>query len=316
MQVATAAKVAEAICVSRKRVATRNGSILGAVTSSHPHHRALARLVRLLGLPDEAVLELHRRGVRALSKGRFALASDATHVARIPAIGTSGRVVADYPELAREWHPTKNGAHTPDQTLRGSNHQIWWRCQKVPEHEWQARVAARIRLSSGCPFCSGRRLSKTNSVGAMPALALLWHRTRNRSRPEDVRANQSLVAWWKCPAADDHEWQAKLSRVAEGGCPFCRNQRASAERNLAVDAPAIAAEWHPSKNGELEPSDVTTRHSNPVWWLCSRRHAYATAVSVRVRRGNGCPQCWKIDRPQVLRAERARRRLASPRSSA
>ena len=33
-----------------------------------------------------------------------------------------------YPELAAEWHPTKNGALTPEQVLAGSEKRVWWQC--------------------------------------------------------------------------------------------------------------------------------------------------------------------------------------------
>ena len=40
-------------------------------------------------------------------------------------------------ELAKEWHPTKNGSLTPADLTLGSNKRVWWICSKG--HEWQAR---------------------------------------------------------------------------------------------------------------------------------------------------------------------------------
>jgi hypothetical protein len=54
------------------------------------------------------------------------------------------------PELASEWHPSKNGTLTPAQIAVNSGKKVWWqgRCG----HEWQARVANRNH-GSGCPYC-------------------------------------------------------------------------------------------------------------------------------------------------------------------
>jgi len=42
------------------------------------------------------------------------------------------------PKLAEEWHPTKNGALTPENILPGSNKKVWWQCKKG--HDWKAYV--------------------------------------------------------------------------------------------------------------------------------------------------------------------------------
>ena len=58
------------------------------------------------------------------------------------------------PELAKEWHPTKNGVYTPQNVAPNSNKKFWWKC---PEgHEYVASPLDR-KYGSGCPYCSGRR---------------------------------------------------------------------------------------------------------------------------------------------------------------
>jgi hypothetical protein len=63
-----------------------------------------------------------------------------------------------HPELAQQWHPTKNGDLTPGQVTPGSSKKVWWKCERG--HEWQARIAFRT-YGSGCPFCV--RINKTIS---------------------------------------------------------------------------------------------------------------------------------------------------------
>src|SRR5262249_13552964 len=42
-----------------------------------------------------------------------------------------------HPALAAEWHPIKNADLTPRDVLAGSNKEVWWKCPKVEDHEWQ-----------------------------------------------------------------------------------------------------------------------------------------------------------------------------------
>lgn len=55
------------------------------------------------------------------------------------------------PELAAEWHPTKNGTATPETVTQKSNKAFWWKCH-ICSYEWRAPVNA--RNVNGCPNCS------------------------------------------------------------------------------------------------------------------------------------------------------------------
>jgi ribosomal protein S27AE len=55
-----------------------------------------------------------------------------------------------HPEIAKEWHPTKNHK-TPKEVAGGTNKKAWWLC---PEgHEWYAYINLRTR-DRNCPRCS------------------------------------------------------------------------------------------------------------------------------------------------------------------
>ena len=70
-----------------------------------------------------------------------------------------------FPEIAKEWHPTKNGDLKPEQVSKASGKKIWWICSKDNEHEWKTSVANRTNFKSSthCPFCSRRRVSSLNN---------------------------------------------------------------------------------------------------------------------------------------------------------
>jgi Zn finger protein HypA/HybF involved in hydrogenase expression len=202
-----------------------------------------------------------------------------------------------YPDVAAQWHPAKNGALTPDNVPAGSHMNVWWRCSQGPDHEWQANLAHRTRLRSGCPFCAGRRASITNSLASLfPDIAVQWHPTKNGDiTPNQVAAGSNRDFWWQCPKHPDHEWQARVSARTknESGCPFCCGRKASISNSLATLFPKIATEWHPARNGYLSPEMVAAGSEMKVWWKCLEGpdHEWQAMVSNRTRHGAGCPYC-------------------------
>ena len=52
-------------------------------------------------------------------------------------------------------------------------------------------------------------------------------------------------------------------------------------------------EWHPTKNKELTPNQVTSRSNKKVWWLCPKGHSYDSVIAPRTRKNkpSGCPYC-------------------------
>ncbi len=67
-------------------------------------------------------------------------------------------------------------------------------------------------------------------------------------------------------------------------------KNASANYNLQKINPAVAAEWHPTKNGELIPVEVTPNSPRKAWWICGRGHEWPASVANR-NKGTGCPYC-------------------------
>lgn len=57
-----------------------------------------------------------------------------------------------YPNIAKEWHPTKNGKLSPRDVTPGSNKKVWWKCKE--DHEWQSTTNNRISLRRNCPICN------------------------------------------------------------------------------------------------------------------------------------------------------------------
>ena len=100
-----------------------------------------------------------------------------------------------------------------------------------------------------------------------PNLCEQIHPTKNGDfNPVNYTYGSGKKVWWKCPEGDDHEWVTRIDDRARGrGCPFCSGRRVSVTNNLLVSDPKIANEWHPTKNGDLRPEDVTPNMTRKVW---------------------------------------------------
>jgi hypothetical protein len=203
------------------------------------------------------------------------------------------------PEIARQWHPTKNGALKPRDVTSCSNQRVWWKCPRGREHEWQVSVSKRVSAHRGCPFCSGRYASEETSLAAVdPELAAEWHPTKNGAlTPADVKPYSDRKVWWVCSVGPEHDWDATVANRAgrqRQGCPYCAGRRVLPSASLAALFPAIAAEWHPTKNGALTPWDVAPHAGRRVSWKCSRGpdHEWQVSVGARTRGATtGCPFC-------------------------
>ena len=209
-------------------------------------------------------------------------------------VSVTNSLSAQYPDLAAQWHPTKNGCLTPDQVVAGSGKKFWWKCPEGPDHEWLASGGDRVQ-GNGCPACRGLQVSVTNSLAlTCPDLAAQWHPTKNGDlTPADVVAGSGKKFWWKCPEGPDHEWPASgANRVGGKGCPACAGRQVSVTNSLSTQYPDLAAQWHPTKNGDLTPADVVARSGKKFWWKCPEGpdHEWPASGNSRVR-GRGCPAC-------------------------
>ena len=67
----------------------------------------------------------------------------------------------NFPELAKEWHPTKNGNLKPNMFKPYSDHKVWWLCSKCG-YEYQSTIGHRS-YGTGCPKCGIHKSAKAKS---------------------------------------------------------------------------------------------------------------------------------------------------------
>ncbi len=200
---------------------------------------------------------------------------------------------SDLDALLRQWDTERNTPLTPEAISHGSGKKVWWRCERG--HTWQARIGSRAN-GAGCPVCDGKRTApgENDLVTLFPQIAAEWHPEKNdRWTPQDVTPFSNRRAWWQC--ARGHDYQAIVAhRTMDGaGCPYCTGRRAWPGFNdLATVEPEVAAEWHPTLNGDLHPEQVTAGSHKKVWWSCAVGHTWRAVVYSRTgEQRAGCPLC-------------------------
>jgi hypothetical protein len=211
-----------------------------------------------------------------------------------------------YGHLVSEWHPTKNGEFTPQNTSSGSGRSIWWKCSTNQKHEWTASPLTRAKQTQGCPFCSGKRVfvGENDLATTHPHLVAEWHPTLNTDvTPEKISAGSNKGVFWICPVGSDHVWNAAPNTRKRGStCPYCANRKVLAGFNDLASNSAhahIVSEWHPTKNESLSPTEVTVYSNSKVWWKCSNNHEWEAVIANRTRVNTNCPKCKKENKREV-----------------
>lgn len=200
--------------------------------------------------------------------------------------------------LCREWHPSLNAPRVPKDFTVGSGVKVWWQCVKISAHPaWQSAICNRTIHKQGCPKCAARAFDEKHSIAMMfPELAAEWHSTKNAPwTPANVTFGSSRNMWWRCTKDPTHEWQrvVNVRTKRNTGCPLCSGQAVTLERSLAVCFPKIAAEWHPTKNGDLTPEMLKAKSAKKVFWQCTTNptHEWEAQIKNRTINGSGCPHC-------------------------
>ena len=140
-------------------------------------------------------------------------------------------------------------------------------------------------------------------VELRPDLVKEWNSERNGNLVPDLFGiNSNDKVWWKCSKCG-HEWKTTIIHRAgkrNSGCPECAKQqkgktftklRVSQRGSLTENNPALAAEWHPTKNEALTPNDITEKYNKNVWWLCPKCKYEWEASPNNRSKGVGCPCC-------------------------
>lgn len=201
------------------------------------------------------------------------------------------------PEIAADWHPTRNAGLSSSDTLATTLKKVWWLCSANDRHEWVATVASRVRAGVGCPYCAGQRVvpGEGDLASSSPALMGEWHPTLNKGiDPTLLPAGSGRMIWWKCDVHPGHVWRRSPAGRTwfDSGCPYCSNTKLLVGWNdLETVDSVLAQQFALDLNYPLKPSEIQAGTHRTVWWRCPKfpEHTWKTAPVTRAK--SGCPEC-------------------------
>lgn len=199
-----------------------------------------------------------------------------------------------HPNLVEEWDYNKNQPLLPEHVSAGSGRKIWWKCELG--HEWEAKVSNRA-ANRNCPVCANRIvLPGFNDLATThPELAEEWG-SANEKNPTEVLAGSRMQAHWVCANDPTHQWSSTIVNRKKGtGCPQCYKisrppQKPTTPKPLKPLPEKLKNQWHPTKNGNLDPAQFTTGSGKKIWWLCEKGHEWKIGINNRSN-GTSCPVC-------------------------
>ena len=77
-------------------------------------------------------------------------------------VNESNSLQSCFPNVAIDWHPTKNGDLMSSDVIKASRKKVWWLCPN--NHQFKMSIQSRTLQSTPCPYCSGRRKRYKNSL--------------------------------------------------------------------------------------------------------------------------------------------------------
>lgn len=206
-----------------------------------------------------------------------------------------------HPEIAAQWHPTRNGILTPQQISSGYAKKVWMLC--VQENHQVEVLIANCLLGNriiNCLYCSGKKvLPGFNDIATTnPEMVKYWHPTKNGSLlPSQVTKGSKDKIWWTCDSGHDYELLPNNRVITGDRCSFCDGNRLVVGVNdLATTHPNLAEEWDFNKNGNLNPETITRSSNKKVYWTCSKcTYNWSSTIHNRSRssavKSRGCPVC-------------------------
>jgi len=200
-------------------------------------------------------------------------------------------------DIAKEWHPIKNGDTKPNTATVGSNSKYWWMCPKG--HEYKMMIRERTRKDKrGCPYCAGKKpIPGQTDLGTVCKESYqFWDFDKNDTNPSEILPGSHEKVWMKCDKG--HSWNIRLACFArKPKCPYCSGTILEKGVNTLRDLhPDVAKKWDCKKNAS---TDIDTVHlgssMKQYWWKCDEGHSWITNVDYMVKsrkqKAKGCPYC-------------------------
>ncbi len=126
-----------------------------------------------------------------------------------------------------------------------------------------------------------------------PQLVKEWHYDKNQEigiTLDTLAGRRQEKVFWQC--TEGHIWKMLIGKrtTRNQGCPYCSGHRATPATSIRTTRPHLLSEWHPTKNGDMTPDDVSTWSDRKVWWICPEGDEYHMSVANRSQ-GRSCYFC-------------------------
>jgi very-short-patch-repair endonuclease len=139
-----------------------------------------------------------------------------------------------HPEIANEWHPTKNSDLLPDKVTSGCGKEVWWLCNNKCSygclHEYQSIIGNRTKHKTGCTYCSKppkEHCIHSSILYTHKEEVKQWHPKKNKQlNLSDFTFASDMKVWWICMNDIKHEWESQIKSICRNGhgCPHCKNK--------------------------------------------------------------------------------------------
>lgn len=204
-----------------------------------------------------------------------------------------------FPDIAKEWHPSKNRGLLPRMVAAGTQKKVWWLCSKG--HEYQTAVWSKTgNAKVGCPICSNKKVvAGINDLETKnPEMLSLWDYEKNDILPSQLTPTSNRKVWWRCERG--HEWIDNPYTVLKNQkpCPICgRRKLLKGFNDFETLEPELMKEWNYEKN-DILPSDFVVGKAIHVWWKCCTcgNEWKANVQNRRTGFKNSCPRCADAQR--------------------
>jgi len=185
------------------------------------------------------------------------------------------------PEISKEWDFDKNYPLKPESVFSHSRKKVWWIC-KICHQNYFSSIDSRSN-GSGCPFCCGKKVCAGNCLSNVnPSIAQEWHPKKNgKLTANDVTMCSNKKVWWICENGHEYKEVTRVRTTCNSNCSVCNS--------LGFNNHRVSKNWHPTKNGELTPYEVSFCSHKKVWWMCNKGHEFKMYVSDKLN--VECPFC-------------------------
>ena len=199
-------------------------------------------------------------------------------------VGKDNNLVVRYPNIASEWHPSKNGGLRPEGFMPGTHQEAWWLCPKG--HSYKKAIGTKVSAGykRGCPKCAG--LGRTSEEVIKKAREL-HSDIYDYSKLVYKKSSEKFTVICKIHGPWQTTYHSHIS--VKRGCPKCAGWGRTSKEVIKK-----AKEVH---GNTYDYSKLKYKNAKDKFKVICRKHGvFETSYHNHIRRKSGCPQCSHIGR--------------------